>query len=137
MVKNTIGGKHHKRQKKANEPHDGIRDFPWADNEVTFFGKVITLFGGNMVEVKIGEGLYKTRIPGSFRKRVWIGKGDMVLVHYDGGCNVYEITYVYRSQEVDIIRSTGVYEDNIVEDDGNENILFTTKGGDDIDVDQI
>ena len=139
MVKNTIGGKYHKRQKKKTDLHEGVRDFPWPDNELTHFGIVTTMFGSNMVEVKIGESVYKTRIPGSFRKKVWIGKGDLVMVHYDKECNVSEITFVYKPQEVDLIKSMGMFDDAVDDEEENtENVVFTSAtNNDEIDVDQI
>lgn len=131
MVKNAIGGKHHKKQKRQNETRDEIRNFPWADNLVTFFGKVMTLYGGNMLEVVIEEKSYKCRIPGSFRKKVWIGKGDLVLVHYDKDCEVREVSYVYRSVEADVIKSSGVWDD-VRQDDISDDIVFTADGNMDI-----
>lgn len=131
MVKNTIGGKHHKKQKRFIDTPDDIRNFPWADNTVTFFGKVTTLYGGNMLEVMIDEKPYKCRIPGSFRKKVWIGKGDLVLVHYDKDCEVREVSYVYKSVEANIIKSAGVWED-VQQDEVSEDIIFTNDGNLDI-----
>lgn len=138
MVKNTIGGKYHKRQKKNLDLQEGVRNFPWPDNEMTHFGLVTTMFGSNMVEVKIGENLYKSRIPGSFRKKVWIGKGDLVMVHYDRDCNVYEITFVYKPAEVDLIKSMGLFNDAIEEEANEDNVVFTnTTNNEEVDIDQI
>lgn len=113
MVKNTTGGKHHKKQKRKTETSDEVRNFPWADNVMTFFGKVTLLFGGNMLEVRVEERKeeYKCRIPGCFRKRVWIGKGDLVLVHHDNDTNVWEVVYVYKPVEANIIQQTEVWSD--------------------------
>lgn len=123
MVKNTIGGKHHKKQKRHTDTPDEVRNFPWADNEITFFGKVTTLYGGNMLEVMIDEKPYKCRIPGSFRKKVWIGKGDLVLVHYDRDCEVREVSYVYKSIEANLIKSAGVWEE-AEQGDVGEDVVF-------------
>jgi initiation factor 1A len=134
MVKNTIGGKHHKKQKRTNDTPDNIRDFPWADDENTFFGKVTTLFGGNMLEVTIKDIAYKCRIPGSFRKKVWIGKGDMVLVHVDRVIDVWEVMYVYRLAEANIIKGTITF-DVEKNEDGTDGVLFCDS--DNIDVANI
>lgn len=110
MVKNTTGGKHHKKQKRG-ENDINTRNIPWADNVVTFCGKVTTLYGANMIEVTIDDTGHKCRIPGSFRKRVWIGKGDIVLVHFDKDCGIYEVTFVYKASEVDMMRVMGIWTD--------------------------
>lgn len=124
MVKNTTGGKHHKKYKNKNETVGEVRNFPWPDNDMTFFGKVTTLFGGNMVEVTIEKIAHKCRIPGTFRKKVWIGKGDLVLVHQDSTCDVSEIIFVYKASEVNMIKAMGVWEDVEEQAEDNGDVLF-------------
>lgn len=130
MVKNTIGGKHHKKQKNKVAPEDAVRNFPWPDSEMTFLGRVTQMFGGNIIEVKIENVEFKCRIPGSFRKRVWIGKGDVVLVHRDTTCDVSEVIFVYKPEEIQVLKASGYMvsgdDDDDVEFQTNEEIDIST-----------
>ena len=134
MVKNTTGGKHHKKHKNKNESVGDVRNFPWADNDMTFFGKVTTLFGGNMLEVMIDTVAYKCRIPGSFRKKVWIGKGDLVLVHHDKDCDVREVIFVYKATEVNMIKAMGIWSDAEVDEEDQGEVVFNNS---EINIDAI
>lgn len=81
MVKNTFGGKGHKRGK--NRPtNNKIKEVPIAKkDEGEVYGQVIKCQGGTHILVKCSDGKDRSCIiPGKFYNKVWIRKDDIVLV---------------------------------------------------------
>jgi translation initiation factor 1A len=96
------GGKKHRRTKKHAEPEERRLQFAEKDQ---FYAQVKKLLGDRRMEVVDAKGTsFSARVRGKFRKRVWINKGDWVLVYRPGfgdtgqqGC---VIVHVYKPAEV-------------------------------------
>jgi translation initiation factor 1A len=91
MPKNTKGGKSHKRGKKAGTAQVSTAITYKDTNEKQEYAKVISLSGECRMMVQVVGAAQESpffnktepvlcKIPGSFRKRVFINKGDYILI---------------------------------------------------------
>lgn len=75
-------------------------------------GVVETLYGGCRMQVRCVDGLKRTcRIPGKFRKRLWIKSGDYVIVKlWDIEPDKGNIVFRYTQNQVKWLRNKGYLE---------------------------
>lgn len=78
--------------------------------EATVVCGVIRHLGGDFVQVKCLDGFdRKARIPGKYRKKVWIVEGDIVLVGlWSPGSDKGDVIYKYSRNEVHKLVERGV-----------------------------
>lgn len=78
MVKNKIGGKGHKKSKRITE--DTNKQIIYKEDQQEY-GKVTKLLGNCHCLVLSDDGVERQcAIRGNMRKRIWIAKGDFVLI---------------------------------------------------------
>lgn len=128
--KMALGGKKKKRGKKAAQSQDKRKlRFPEPNEN---YAQVKNLLGDRRVEVKVqGKGIRKARIPGRFRKRIWINREDWVLVQSrdcdDRADSTCDITYMYKHEEIRKLERLGEIEtENVDNDDDDEEENFET-----------
>ncbi|RLE57647.1 MAG: translation initiation factor eIF-1A [Thermoprotei archaeon] len=80
--------------------------------EGEMLGKVIQLVGDDRARVFCADGKVRVcRIPGRYRKRMWVREGDIVLVvPWDFQPNRADIVHKYEKNEVDELRKAGFSE---------------------------
>lgn len=107
---NKKGGKHHKKLKKGG-PENNIRSLDLLIKKEDQEYAVIKKLAGNCRLYATGiesEKDFLCSIPGSMRKRVWMGVGDIILIskrgYSDGKCDVL---LVYTSEEVSMLSKKG------------------------------
>jgi len=97
-----IGGKKKKKGKKSSQP---VKRKLRYREQTEKYAQISMLYGDRRLEVQIpNEGTRKAHIPGRFRKRVWMNKGDWVLVQ-PRECDfredsIMDVVYVYKEDEV-------------------------------------
>jgi translation initiation factor 1A len=99
----VLGGKKKKKGKKKPQ-NNAKRKLRFPDVGENY-AQIKKLLGDCRLEVYIpGEGMRKAKIPGRFRKRVWINRDDWVIIQYrecdgrkDSAC---DILHVYKLEEV-------------------------------------
>lgn len=111
-MKNKKGGKNQKKQKKASSSR---RELVFRENE-QYYARLIKPLGDGRFECECFE-LGETKIAhirGTFRRRVWMGIGDIVLISYrdfdDSKC---DIIYKYTIDEAIALKSFGEIPDNV------------------------
>lgn len=72
-------------------------------------GFVEDMLGANRIEVRCLDGKTRQgRIPGKMRKRVWIQKGDVVLLEpWDWQDDKADVKWRYTQQEIRWLRENG------------------------------
>jgi len=75
------------------------------------------LIGADFVKVRCSDGVSRTcRIPGKFRRRMWLSEGDVVLVMpWDFQPNKGDILYKYSRDEVRRLINMGKIAKEFVE----------------------
>jgi len=121
---NVKGGKNFKKagKRKSKNPNEEVP----TDTGCDFHAVVNSKFGGNQFEVTllIPQQIVHAIIPGKFRRKVWINKGDYVHVKKSG--DVYEIYQkLERENEKDIARQLHYKH-------GGGDDIFNKKTNDDI-----
>ena len=112
-----IGGKKKKRSANSSFQNSFKREmvFKQSDQE---YGYVDKLLGDMRCHVIIKDKpQIICKICGSFRRRVWINVGDVVLVSIRAFEDKGDIIYKYNSEEADYLKSTG--EIKMEEEDSN------------------
>lgn len=76
-----VGGKRHRRGKKNAAADGAVKRVDMPEGKDQKYAKVISMMGDRRIQIETTEGTTLIgHIPGKFRKRVWINKGDIVLV---------------------------------------------------------
>lgn len=110
--KNKTGGKKFKSQKKSTSRE---RELVFRENDQAY-ARLIKPLGDGRFECECFE-LEQTKIghiKGSFRKRVWMNPGDIVLVSFrDFDQSKCDIIYKYSDIEAQQLKSYGEIAENI------------------------
>jgi len=110
MVRNTRGGKSHRRGRKTDGNTRLLRrEMRWKEGEEEEYGIVQTVYGDMRVECACSDGVNRVcHIPGKFRRRVWINREDVVLLSIRSfQTSKADVIYKYNAEEVSLLRSTG------------------------------
>ena len=108
MSKNRRG-KRRGRPRPAGEEIQRVRTPRRDEGEI--FGIIIQMLGFDRVRIRCEDGNIRIgRIPGRFKKRVWMRVGDTVLLtpwdfQSDEKCDV---VYRYRGNELDWLQKRGI-----------------------------
>ncbi|ARF09693.1 translation initiation factor 1A / IF-1 [Indivirus ILV1] len=119
MVKNTQGGKHHKKGKKRrNENSDGKIVYAEQNQVYAFVTKKV---GGSRINVNCSDTKDRSGlIPGKFFKRVWLNEGDILLCELnpndDSQCY---ILHKYSHKDASTLKSQGKITFNLNEDESD------------------
>lgn len=121
MVKNTKGGKHHKKGKKKREEKSDGKIIYAEQNQV--YASVTKKVGGSRINVSCSDTKDRSGlIPGKFFKRVWMNEGDILLCELnpsdDSQCY---ILHKYSYKDASLLKSQGHITFNIVEDTTEDN----------------
>ncbi len=75
-------------------------------------GKVLEIVGDDRARVYCEDGVIRiARIPGRYRKRMWIREGDIVIVlPWEFQKNKADIMYKYSKNEVEELRKMGLLD---------------------------
>ena len=126
MVLNKRGGKKAKKGKRDKRPQIEIKGRVREVGEDEIYGRVLKRAGERGIIVECSDGVTRNaRIPGRFRKRVWINKDDIVIcglgTHGDGeNDKKCEIEYKYNPSEISILRAKNAFNFDFDEDDEDE-----------------
>ncbi len=128
---NTKGGKNYKKGKKGKGKTSGKKtETPFADSPGLLYAQVKNKLGGDRIFVDCSDGVDRQAIiPGSFYKKVWINKSDIILIQLNE-LNTKEsyILYKYDQNEAHTLKSQGLLKFELANID-DDNIQF----GDDSD----
>lgn len=81
-----------------------------------FIGIITQRFGGNRMEVKTTDGkLRNCRVPGRYRRSLWLREGDFVIIVPWGDDKKGDIVYKYNSSSINYLKKKG-FLDNLKED---------------------
>lgn len=124
MVKNTIGGNKHKKQK--NKITTGQARPLWVAEDKQLYALVIKRLGGEFIQVQCSDG--KTRkghIPGRMRRKIWMKDGDIILVSLrdmtsDDKCDVI---HKYTILEAKQLKSRKLIEFEVKEEEEENNVF--------------
>jgi translation initiation factor 1A len=107
MTRNTLGGKKFKSSKKVSTTEPVQRKLELKEKGQDY-GYVTKLLGNKRVMVLMNDGKEALcRIPGVFRKKVWVASGDIVLVSYrDYQDDKSDLVHKYLPNEVKKLVST-------------------------------
>jgi len=104
---------------KKKEPTEEKRpEMPLPNpDEATVICGVIRHLGGDYLLAKCLDGMdRKVRIPGKFRKKVWIVEGDLVLVGlWSPGSDRGDVVYKYSKGEVNKLVERGIVPKEFIE----------------------
>ncbi|CCC81296.1 translation initiation factor aIF-1A [Thermoproteus tenax] len=80
--------------------------------EGEMLGKVLEMLGDNRVKVICQDGNVRVaRIPGRYRKRLWLKPGDYVIVAvWDFDPNKGDVVHKYEKRDIDELRRRGYGE---------------------------
>ena len=113
---NIKGGKNYKKGKKGKGKTTGKKtETPYADLPDQLYAQVKSKLGGDRLDVECSDGVSRQAIiPGSFYKRVWINKLDILLVQLNEMNNkeVF-ILYKYDPNEAHSLKSQGLLKFDI------------------------
>ena len=134
--KNPKGGKKHK-QKASKDFRDNFNGrITYKDSKVgQEYAIVIQRLGGNRLLVKsiVNKNIKEVQavIPGSFRKKVWMKDGDLILIQSRSfNDSQYDVIHKYSESEEKELKKTGALEqlyekeDNVDEHDYGQ-VQFT------------
>jgi translation initiation factor IF-1 len=86
MVKNTIGGKGHKRGKRGSKNPNIAVD---VSSGIDHYAQVQKRLGGNRLQILLDDGQEgQATIPGKFMRKLWFNSGDFIHVR---GEKYYEV----------------------------------------------
>lgn len=116
---NTIGGKHHKKNKKHRfEDDKKNKKIIYAENN-QIYGIVKKKLGGNRLIVDCSDGKERSAIiPGKFFKKIWINPGDILLCDLninDNNTQCY-ILEKYTSKDAKFLKSQGEFNFEVNDD---------------------
>ena len=136
IKKNPKGGKKHK-QKASKDFRDNFNGrITYKDSKVgQEYAIVIQRLGGNRLLVKsiVNKNIKEVQavIPGSFRKKVWMKDGDLILIQSRSfNDSQYDVIHKYSESEEKELKKNGALEqlyekeDNVDEDDYGQ-VQFT------------
>ncbi len=105
------GKGHGQRQSKGEMP------LP-SEEEGTLLCVIQRNLGGGFLEVLCTDGdVYKARIPGKMRRRVWMREGDVILfLPWGTRDNKGEVVYRYRRDEVRKLIEMGLITEEFLEE---------------------
>jgi translation initiation factor 1A len=146
MKRNTQGGKNYKKGKKFQESTNvsSKNMMPMADKPELLYAQVISKLGGNRLSINCSDGVLRQAIiPGSFYKRVWINKDDILLVQLDALQNSETLSklnklhnsqtyviYKYTNSEINILKEHKYIDFDTNTNDqtigSKSNIVFTS-----------
>ena len=113
---NFKGGKNYKKGKKGKGKTSGKKtETPLADSPGLFYAQVKSKLGGDRLDVECSDGNSRQAIiPGSFYKKVWINKNDIILVQLNE-LNTKEafILYKYDPNEAHSLKTQGHLKFNL------------------------
>ena len=121
MVKNTKGGKHHKKQKRNKGPiEDG--KIVYAD-EQHVYASVLKKVGGSRIMVACSDTKERSGlIPGKFFKRVWLNIGDILLcqLNLEDDSQCY-IVHKYSNKHANMLKAQGKITFDVNGEEDNDN----------------
>lgn len=136
--KNPKGGKKHK-QKASKDFRDNFNGrITYKDSKVgQEYAIVIQRLGGNRLLVKsiVDKNIKEVQavIPGSFRKKVWMKDGDLILIQARSfNESQYDIIHKYNEREEKQLKKTGALEqlfenEEKLDDDDYGQVQFTDR----------
>jgi translation initiation factor 1A len=138
---NTKGGKNYKKGKKGKGKTSGKKtETPYADTPGLLYAQVKTKLGGDRISVECSDGVDRQAIiPGSFYKRVWVNKNDILLIQINE-LNTKEsfILYKYSPAESHSLKSQGLLKFDLGDIQEDDNIQFGDDDGEESeDEDQV
>lgn len=82
-----------------------------------FLGKVIQRLGGNRMDVLCTDGKTRnSRVPGRYRRRMWLRPGNFVIVQpWEFDDNKADIVFQYRGPSINQLQKKGLL-DNLKDD---------------------
>ena len=120
---NIKGGKNYKKAKQGAGKMSGKKTkTPYADSPELLYAQVKSKLGGDRISVECSDGVDRQAIiPGSFYKRVWINKSDVLLIQMNElkTTEAY-ILYKYDPNEAHTLKNKGLLKfdlGNVQEDD--------------------
>jgi translation initiation factor 1A len=120
---NTKGGKNYKKNKQGAGKMSGKKTkTPYADSPELLYAQVKSKLGGDRISVECSDGVDRQAIiPGSFYKRVWINKSDVLLIQMNElkTTEAY-ILYKYDPNEAHTLKNKGLLKfdlGNVQDDD--------------------
>jgi translation initiation factor 1A len=118
-----IGGKKKKRSANSSFQNSFKRDMVLKeiDQEYGYVDKVLGDMRCNVIIKDKSEVI--CRICGSFRRRVWINTGDVVLISLRSFENKGDIIYKYNTEEAEYLKSIGELK---MEEDNEPTVSFDT-----------
>jgi len=138
IKKNPKGGKKHK-QKASKDFRDNFNGrITYKDSKVgQEYAIVIQRLGGNRLLVKsiVDKNIKEVQavIPGSFRKKVWMKDGDLILIQARSfNESQYDIIHKYNEREEKQLKKTGALEqlfenEEKLDDDDYGQVQFTDR----------
>jgi translation initiation factor 1A len=124
---NTKGGKKYKKGKKGKGKTTGKKaETPLADSPGLLYAQVKSKLGGDRLDVECSDGIPRQAIiPGSFYKRVWINKNDIILTQINE-LNTKEafILYKYDPNEAHNLKNQGLLKFDLGELEHDDGIQF-------------
>ena len=70
---------HHRGERPTGDPDGPVRVKRPRDGE--FVGVIVQRYGGNRMEVQCNDGKVRNgRVPGRYRRKLWLRPGDFVIV---------------------------------------------------------
>ncbi|MEB3861025.1 MAG: translation initiation factor aIF-1A [Desulfurococcales archaeon] len=105
------------RKKGGKRESKGEMPLP-SEEEGTILCVVTRNLGGGFLEVLCTDGnVYKARIPGKMRRRVWMREGDVVLfLPWGTSDNKGEVVYRYLRDEVRTLIEKGLITEEFLEE---------------------
>lgn len=137
---NVKGGKNYKKGKKGKGKTTGKKaETPYADMPNLLYAQVKNKLGGDRLNVDCSDGVERQAIiPGSFYKRVWINKNDILLIQLNE-LNTREsyVLYKYDPNEAHSLKSKGFLQFDLEDILGDDNIQFGDDDEESDDEEQI
>jgi translation initiation factor 1A len=104
---NVKGGKHYKKGKRQTHEKKKQSEIPLANKSELSYAQVRNKLGGNRIEIDcLDNKIRQCIIPGSFIKKVWINKGDIILIQLsDMNEKECYVLYKYDVSEVQYLKT--------------------------------
>ena len=111
-------------KKKQYGHHRGERPTGFADGPVRvrrpregeFVGAIVQRFGGNRMEVKCNDGKSRNgRVPGRYRRKLWLRPGDFVIVvPWVDNDDKAEVIFKYQKNQKSALKRAGLVTDEML-----------------------
>ncbi len=104
----------HHRGERPREGDGPVRVKKPREGE--FVGLIVQRYGGNRMEVQCNDGKVRNgRVPGRYRRKLWLRPGDFVIVvPWEDNDEKADVVFKYQKNQKNALKKAGLVNDEMV-----------------------